>query len=76
MKICVIASGGDGSGMNKVVAELYKKFKNNIYGCNAGFRGLYKNDIRSLKSFDPIKYENEAGCCIKSARFPEFKEDT
>lgn len=75
MKILLIASGGDGSGMNKVIAELYKKFKSNIYACYAGFRGLYKNDIRPLKSFDPLKYENEAGCCIKSARFPEFKEE-
>ena len=75
MKILVIASGGDGSGMNKVVAELYKKFKANIYACYAGFRGLYKNDIRPLASFEPLKHENEAGCCIKTARFPEFKQD-
>lgn len=75
MKILLIASGGDGSGMNKVVAELYKKFKNDIYACFAGFKGLYKNDIRPLKDFEPLKYENEAGCCIKTARFPEFKED-
>ena len=75
MKILLIASGGDGSGMNKVVAELYKKHKDNIYACFRGFYGLYKNDIRPLKSFEPLKYEKEAGCCIKTARFPEFKEE-
>jgi len=75
MKILLIASGGDGSGMNKVVAELYKKFKGTIYACFRGFYGLYKNDIRPLKDFEPLKYENEAGCCIKTARFPEFKEE-
>ena len=75
MKILLIASGGDGSGMNKVVAELYKKHKGNIYACFRGFYGLYKNDIRPLKEFEPLKYENEAGCCIKTARFPEFKEE-
>ena len=75
MKVLLIASGGDGSGMNKVVAELYKKFKNNIYACFCGFKGLYKNDIRPLKEFQPLKFENEAGCCIKTARFPEFKEE-
>ena len=42
MKILLIASGGDGSGMNKVVAELYKKHKDNIYACFRGFYGLYK----------------------------------
>ncbi len=75
MKILLIASGGDGSGMNKVIAELYKKFKSNIFACYAGFKGLYKNDIRPLKSFEPLKHENEAGCCIKTARFPQFKEE-
>lgn len=75
MKILLIASGGDGSGMNKVIAELYKKIKSNIFACYAGFKGLYKNDIRPLKSFEPLKYENEAGCCIKTARFPQFKEE-
>lgn len=75
MKILVIASGGDGSGMNKVLATLYKKFKNNIFACEAGFRGLYKNDIKPLKHFEPLKHENEAGCCIKSARFPQFQEE-
>jgi 6-phosphofructokinase 1 len=75
MKILLIASGGDGSGMNKVIAEIYKKFKSNSYACFAGFRGLYKNNISPLSAFEPLKHQNEAGCCIKTARFPEFKEE-
>lgn len=75
MKILIIGSGGDAPGMNKVVAELYKKFKNNIYACHAGFKGLYKNDIRPLAEYEPLKHQDEAGCCIKTARFPEFKEE-
>lgn len=75
MKILLIASGGDGPGMNKVVAELYKKFKGSIYACDGGFRALYKNDIKPLEKFEPLKHQNEAGCCIKTARFPEFKEE-
>ena len=75
MKILVIGSGGDGPGMNMVVAQLYRKFKKDIYGCQAGFKGLYKNDIKPLADFAPLSHQNEAGCCIKTSRFPEFIED-
>lgn len=75
MKILLIGSGGDAPGMNKVVATFYKKFKKDAYACNGGFRGLYDNDIRPLASFEPLKHENEAGCCIKTARFPEFAQE-
>lgn len=75
MKLLVIASGGDGAGMNKVLATLYRKFKKNIFACDGGFEALYKNDIKPLYFFEPLKHENEAGCCIKSGRFPQFKEE-
>lgn len=75
MKILIIGSGGDGPGMNMVIATLYKKFKNDIYGCEEGFKGLCNNNIKPLSSFEPLKYEKLAGCCIKTARFPEFQEE-
>ena len=75
MKILIIGSGGDGPGMNKVVATLFKKLKKDVYGCEEGFKGLYYNNIKPLSAFDPLKYENEAGCVIKTARFPEFQEE-
>lgn len=75
MKLLVIASGGDGAGMNKVLATLYRKYKKNIFACNGGFEALYKNNIKPLETFEPLKHEKDAGCCIKSGRFPQFKEE-
>lgn len=74
MKVLVLASGGDAPGMNKFIAQLYKKFGKNLYACRGGFRGLYENDIYPASYFEPLKYENAAGCCIKSSRFAQFKE--
>lgn len=74
MKVLVLASGGDAPGMNKFIAQLYKKYGKNLYACRGGFRGLYENDIYPASYFEPLKYENAAGCCIKSSRFAQFKE--
>lgn len=74
MKILVVASGGDAPGMNKFIAKLYQHFGKNLYGCKGGFKGLYENEIYPIKFFNPSLYANSAGCCIKSSRFPKFKE--
>ncbi len=74
MKILILASGGDAPGMNKFISMLYKKFGSNLYACRAGFEGLFKNDILPMKFYNPIKFENSAGCCIKTSRFPDFKK--
>ena len=74
MKVLVLASGGDAAGTNKFIATLYKKFGKNLYACRGGFWGLYKNDIVPASYFEPLKYQDAAGCCIKTTRFPNFKE--
>lgn len=74
MKVLVIASGGDAPGMNKFISQLYKKYGKHLYACQGGFKGLYENEIYPASYFEPLKYENASGCCIKSGRFPEFKE--
>lgn len=74
MRVLILASGGDAPGMNKFIAQLYKKYGKNLYACRGGFRGLYENDIYPASYFEPLKYENTAGCCIKSSRFVQFKE--
>lgn len=75
MKILILASGGDAPGMNKFIAKLYRAFKSEIFACKAGFKGLISGDIRPLSSFEPLKYENQAGCCIFSSRCLEFQTD-
>lgn len=74
MKILLIASGGDAPGMNKFIAQLYKKFGNSLYACKGGFEGLYNAEIVPVRFFEPLKYQNSAGCCIKCGRFPQFKQ--
>lgn len=75
MKILILTSGGDAPGMNKVVGELYKKYKSKIYGCRAGYKGLINNDIISLKIFQPLAYINQAGSVIKCSRCDAFKQE-
>lgn len=74
MKVLILASGGDAPGMNKFISKLAQHFGNELYACKRGFKGLYENEIYPIRYFDPFKYANSAGCCITSARFPEFKE--
>lgn len=75
MKVLVIASGGDTPGMNRVIFNLYKKFKDNLFACKRGFSGLIDGEIYPASVFEPKKYKNEAGVCIKSARCPRFITD-
>ena len=74
MKVLILASGGDAPGMNKFISKLAQHFGKDLYACKRGFRGLYENEIYPIKYFDTLKQANSAGCCITSARFPEFKE--
>ncbi len=74
MKVLVLSSGGDAPGMNRFIAKLAQYFGNKLYACKGGFKGLYENQIYPIKFFEPQKYANSAGCCIKSSRFPEFKD--
>lgn len=75
MKILLLASGGDAPGMNKIIFNLFKKYKSNIWACEGGFKGLIEGKISSLSRFEPEKFKNQAGCCIKSARCLEFKTE-
>ena len=76
MKVLILTSGGDAPGMNKIIAQLYRRFKTNLYACVEGFQGLIENKIHPASIFEPLKYENEAGSCIRSSRCPQFKTKT
>ena len=75
MKVLIIASGGDAPGMNKVIYNLYRRLKGNLFACKKGFAGLIDGTILPAQNFNPSKYKNEAGVCIKSARCPRFIHD-
>ena len=75
MNIGILASGGDGVGMNTFLYSICYRlhFKNNITLFSQGFKGLI-NDI--VIPFD-LKFlrinRNKGGVCIKTSRCPEFE---
>lgn len=75
MKVLVLTSGGDASGMNRVIFNLYRHFGKNLYASRYGYRGLIQNDIIKVCDTEIANYKNSAGSIIKSTRCPEFAED-
>lgn len=72
MKVLLLASGGDASGMNKFIAKTYRAFGKDAYAVIGGFSGLIEGNIRPLREIRPKDHANKAGCCIFSSRCPEF----
>lgn len=75
MNIGILASGGDGAGMNYCLFNLYKKLhkRNNVYLFNRGYYGLMENDVLYY-DYDVLnRYKNDGGIIIKTSRCPEFK---
>ncbi len=74
MKILILTSGGDGSGMNRFIFELYAKLKKQLYFAYAGFKGLVDKQFFPFSEVADKRYKNAAGTIIKSSRCPEFKQ--
>ncbi len=74
MKILLLASGGDASGTNRFIWEIYSSFKNEVYFAQSGFAGLVDGMIFPLSSCINKKLRNKAGAVIRSSRYPKFKE--
>ena len=70
MNIGILASGGDGAGMNYCLFNLYKNlYKNhNVYLFNRGYYGLMNKDILYY-DYDVLnKYKNDGGISPKRSR--------
>lgn len=77
-KIAVLTSGGDAPGMNACVRSVVRTaIANNIevYGIYEGYHGLYTDKIVKLNSKDVSGIINSGGTFLRSARFPEFKDE-
>lgn len=75
MNIGILASGGDGAGMNYCLYNIYKKIyrNNNVFLFNRGYMGLINNDILNY-DFKYIKnHKNDGGIMIKTSRCPQFQ---
>ncbi|MBQ3494540.1 MAG: 6-phosphofructokinase [Clostridia bacterium] len=74
MNIGILASGGDGAGMNACVCEIAKCLKaHNLVLFYEGYRGLIENNVCQIE--DLQKYKNDGGIVIKTSRCPEFKTE-
>ena len=79
MKVAILTSGGDAPGMNACVLQFidYAR-KNNLepYVVTQGFKGLVYNQIFTPECLNiNWDYASIPGSIIKSARFPNFKDE-
>lgn len=77
MNIGILASGGDGAGMNYCLFNLYKNLykKNKISLFNRGYYGLINKDVLNFDYKFLDKHKNDGGIIIKTSRCNEFKTD-
>lgn len=76
MKIVVLASGGDGPGMNDCIHYITEKLtsfsKNEVFASLYGFKGLIENNFKKLTIAETKEHKGKAGVFIKSSRCLEF----
>lgn len=76
--IAILTSGGDCQGMNttvNIVVRIATLKGLNVYGVRQGYRGLFENDFVKLTNANVENISSLGGTILKTARFPEFKED-
>ena len=78
-KIGILTSGGDAPGMNATVIGAIKtgiSLNKDMYVVYDGYKGLINNNFKKVdKNFIEDKM-NVGGTSIKTARLPEFKEES
>lgn len=77
-KILVMASGGDGAGMNACLYYLtheLEKMKFEVYGVLGGYDGLIDGKFKKLDSNELINSINRGGCVIGAGRSPRYMTD-
>ena len=74
MKIGILASGGDGAGMNCFLFNIYKYLskKNEAVLFNKGFWGLINNQTLNFSLSHLKEHKNDGGIIIKTSRCKEF----
>ena len=73
MNIAIIASGGDGPGMNNCLYELVKGLKaHSITLFEYGFQGIIDDTVAKYTLPELNKYKHLGGVVIKSSRSAEF----
>ena len=76
--IAILTSGGDCQGMNATVNIVVRIANQNglkVYGVMEGFKGLCEDNFVLLNDEAVENISSLGGTVLKTARFPQFKED-
>ncbi len=76
--IAILTSGGDCQGMNttlNIVVRIATMKGLNVYGVKQGYKGLYNKSFIKLTNANVENISSLGGTILKTARFPEFKEE-
>ena len=73
MRIGILCSGGDGSGVNACLYQLYKKLKKHeVVLFNHGLEGVINNEVSNVTFKDIKNAKNDGGIIIKTSRSERF----
>ncbi|MGH2398404.1 MAG: 6-phosphofructokinase [bacterium] len=78
-RIAVLTSGGDAPGMNAAIRAVVRTGLHagfDVYGVRLGFAGLIAGDVAPLSARDVGGIMQQAGTMLRSARAPEFKQES
>jgi len=76
--IAILTSGGDCQGMNitiNIVVRIATLKGLNVFGVREGYKGLYENNFVKLNNSNVENISSIGGTVLKTARFPQFKEE-
>lgn len=78
-KIGILTSGGDAPGMNSAIRAVVRSAIAQgleVYGINDGYKGLVENDIFQMDRSSVSDIVARGGTILRTARLPEFKEES
>ena len=78
-KIGILTSGGDAPGMNAAIRAVVRAGLSQgleVYGIFDGYRGLVDGDIVRMDRSSVSDIVNRGGTILRTARLPEFKEES
>ncbi len=78
-KIGILTSGGDSPGMNASVRSVVRtaiSYGHEVYGIYYGYKGLLDENIQKFDRYSVSEKLDKGGTFLRSARFPEFKEES
>lgn len=78
-KIAVLTSGGDGPGMNAAIRAVVRSALHHnieVMGVMRGYQGLIDNDLIPLTHRAVSNILSRGGTILKTARAPEFREES